>query len=60
MANYVATNYVTTVNTVAEAVAAIEAYLETPLDSTTQAAWLIKIIPDFDYKYKVVIIHKDV
>ena len=60
MTQYIATNYVSPAyGTVAEAAAAIEAKVETPLDSTTQAVWLWKIVQMFDEKFKAVIIYKD-
>lgn len=58
MSNYIATDYVSGTKTVAEAAAALETYLET-LDSTTQAAWFIKIVEDFDHSYKAVVLHLD-
>lgn len=58
MPNYIASDYVSTSTTIPTAMAAIETKLET-LDSTTQAAWLIKIIHTGDNKYKAVILHKD-
>jgi len=58
MANYIASDYVSTSTDIITAAAAIETKLET-LDSTTQAAWLIKIIHTPDNKYKAVILHKD-
>lgn len=58
MANYIASDYVSTKKTIVEAAADIETKLET-LDSTTQAAWLIKIVHTPDNLYRAVILHKD-
>jgi len=58
MSNYIATDYVSSTDTVANAAAALETYLET-IDSTTQKAWLIKIVEDFDHSYKAVVLHLD-
>ncbi len=58
MATYVITDYVVVANTIAEVAAAFETYLET-LDSTTQAAILIKILPTWDGKFEGVIVHND-
>lgn len=59
MANYIATDYVSSnYTTLAASAAALETKLET-LDSTTQAAWLIKIIYTKDGFYKIAILHKD-
>ena len=58
MATYVITNYTVVKPTLAEVAAEFETYLET-LDSTTQAAQLIKILPTQNGQFEGVIVHKD-
>jgi fructose-1-phosphate kinase PfkB-like protein len=58
MANYVITDYTVVKPRIEEVAAAFETYLET-LDSTTQAAQLIKILPTKDGQFEGIILHLD-
>jgi hypothetical protein len=58
MANYIASAYTSSKTTLALAAADIETKLET-LDSTTQAAWLVKVLQDRKGNYITCILHKD-
>jgi len=56
MAAYKIVDYVTASDTVAEVISDIEDYLETPYDSTTEVAKLIKVLPDYNGLFKGVVI----